>query len=241
MTNNELILVHEPGLGDHFICNGLVNWFSQHVDKLFLPTYDISIHNNLATVRALYANNTKVEIVPVPVFVYHWESRNTWDDYFGSWNTPVLQIYKPELANPFWYQYFYQQVGLDWNDHKRYATVPPASENAQELLQLVQHTYGADYKVVHNQSTAGTYEFQECGNSLLPTVNVTPGFSSSLLDWQLVLQNAQEIHACQSSVFWMCTVLDNLPNLLFYHDSRPTHHPIFPEHFPQWEFVTGYY
>jgi hypothetical protein len=241
VTINELILVHEPGLGDHFICNGLVNYISSQVDRVLLPTYDISVHNNKATVQALYANNPKVAIVPVPIFVNHWDSGFSWQDYFSSWNTPVLQIYKPQINNPLWYPYFYTQIGMAWEDHKRLAHIPPPTPRACELLEWAVTTHGRHYRVVHNNSTSGTFEFQQVGDTSLPTISVVPGLSDSLLDWQLVLANAQEIHACQSSVFWLCTILDGLPTALFYHDSRPTQHPIFPQHFPAWQFVTGYF
>lgn len=240
MKNTELILVHEPGLGDHLICNGLVNYLSKRVDKLLLATYANHAHQNLSTVTHLYSNNPQIEIIPVPIFLHHWLPCRSWQDYFGSWNTPILQIHKPPESNPYWYQYFYQQVGLPWQAFQAWADIPDPTARSWEILQEIIHQHGPHYRIIHNQSSHGVYEFQSISNINLPTVCITPGISNNLLDWQLVISHAQEIHVCQSSVFWLCNLLDVQTSNLYYHNSRPTNHHVFPQHFPKWTFVNGY-
>lgn len=240
MRQTEIILIPEIGLGDHFISNGLVNLLSQTVDKIFLPTYCNSVHNNVDTVRALYSENAKIEIVPVPLFLYHWTPGLSWQDYFNSWNIPILQVMKPPQQCVYWYTYFYEQFGLEWSLHRSVAHVP-ISERAKDLYAKTVAEYGPHYAVQHNTSSHGTYNFKPCGDERLPMVSIRQGVSSSLLDWAVVLENATEIHACQSSVFWLCNLLKNSKARLFYHNSRPSNHHIFPFHFPNWLFVNGYY
>lgn len=240
MKPNELILIPEIGLGDHFISNGLVNIVSGLVDKVFLPTYCNTVHNNVDTVKALYSENPKVAVVPVPWFLYHWTPGLSWQDYFNNWNTPILQVQKPPQSCLYWYLYFYEQFELDWSVHHTHAHVP-YSERAQELLTETRQQHGDEYRVIHNISSHGVYNFKACGNTALPTVEIKPGVSSSLLDWSLVLENAEEVHACQSSVFWLCNILKNCRGRFYYHNSRPSNHHIFPMHFPKWEFIHGYY
>ncbi len=240
MSYTEIMVIPEIGLGDHFISNGFVNLVSQKVDKIFLPTYCNSVHNNVDTVRALYSENPKVEIVPVPWFLYHWTPGLSWHDYFNSWNIPILQVMKPPQTCVYWYTYFYEQFDLDWRIHRTHAHVP-ISERAREIYAQVVAEYGPDYAVQHNTSSHGSYQFKPCGDPNLGMVSIRPGVSSSLLDWVLVLENAREIHACQSSVFWLCNLLKNTQGQRYYHNSRPSNHHIFPFHFPGWTFVNGYY
>ena len=37
IVDPELIIYHHLGLGDHLICNGLVNYLSLYFNKVFLP------------------------------------------------------------------------------------------------------------------------------------------------------------------------------------------------------------
>jgi hypothetical protein len=240
VSAKEIIFIPETGLGDHFLANALVNIVCRYVDKVFLPTYCNNVHNNLSSVKALYCENPKVEVVPVPWFLYHWTPGLSWQDYFNSWNTPILQLQKPPQTSPYWYTYFYEQFQLNWSVHRTHAYVP-YTKGAHQLLAEVVTTHGKNYRVVHSVSSHGRYDFKSCGDTTLPTVEIVPGITESLLDWVLVLENAREVHACQSSVFWLCNILKNCDATLYYHNSRPSNHFIYPVHFPRWIFVNGYF
>ena len=58
---NTLLLHHHLGLGDHFICNGLVNHLAEQHDRLYLP----SKRKNLGTVTSLYSEEPRVHVFPV--------------------------------------------------------------------------------------------------------------------------------------------------------------------------------
>lgn len=62
---DQLILHHHLGLGDHFICNGLVHALRHQlrVKTLILPVKE----HNLPTVRALYEGQEGIELMMFPV------------------------------------------------------------------------------------------------------------------------------------------------------------------------------
>ena len=46
------------GLGDHIVCNGLLNYFSESFDKIYLPVKSRDINN----INYLYKDNQKIEV-----------------------------------------------------------------------------------------------------------------------------------------------------------------------------------
>lgn len=235
---DEIAIAVEPGLGDHFICNGLINHISQFYNKIYLPVYDISVHPNWATVENLYSTNSQVRLVRLPRFVRHWESQRSWAHFFSTWNIPTLQVKLDPNRYPVrWYKWFYHQLLIDWHTHQTKCVLPPLSPMADQLFDRVVGDH-QQYVVVHDHSTAGHTPLVNMHHTDLPIVRITPGISSNLLDWRRVIAGATEIHAVQSSVFWLCNLMQpSIQGKLYYHKARPLEAPIDPEDFPSWTFV----
>ena len=49
------------GLGDHIVCNGLLNYFSESFDKIYLPVKSRDINN----INYLYKDNQKIEVFKI--------------------------------------------------------------------------------------------------------------------------------------------------------------------------------
>ena len=49
------------GLGDHIVCNGLLNHFSESFDKIYLPVKSRDINN----LNYLYKDNNKIQIFKI--------------------------------------------------------------------------------------------------------------------------------------------------------------------------------
>ena len=60
----QVILHHHLGLGDHFICNGLVHALKRQLglDRLVMPVKE----HNIPTVRCLYQVREDIELLPIP-------------------------------------------------------------------------------------------------------------------------------------------------------------------------------
>ena len=61
IVDPELIIYHHLGLGDHLICNGLVNYLSLNFNKVFLPVKKRNFNN----VSYLYKENNKIHLFKV--------------------------------------------------------------------------------------------------------------------------------------------------------------------------------
>lgn len=235
----EIAIAIEPGLGDHFICNGLVNYVSQFYHKVYLATYNIDVHANWPTVEALYQHCPRVSPVRIDQFVRHWEPQTSWYHIFSTWGLPVMQISFVDIGNPtHWYKSFYHQLLLPWSTWKTHASLPPAGSNEQVIFDQVVGDIG-EYILVHDLSTAGHNPVAKLDNPRnLPLIRITPGISRNLFDWRLVMARAAEVHFIQSSVFWLANLMgDQIQGRKFHHLSRPHALQIDPNDFLDWQIV----
>lgn len=237
--HHEIAIAIEPGLGDHFIHNGLIHHISQFYQKIYLPVYDIHVHPNWPTVCELYQHHPKIQPVRIDRFVRHWEPASNWSNLFSSWNIPVL---KPQFdyvhTGVAWYKWFYHQFYFPWSMWKTSACIPPVSARAEQLFEQICGGIG-EYVVVHDLSTAGHSPLVNMQTDL-PQVRIQPGIAPSLLDWTAVLERAAQIHAVASSVFCYASVLgDRIQGERYYHQCRPNQQAmIYADDFPEWTFVS---
>lgn len=213
--HDEIMIAHQSGLGEFFICNGLVNYFSQCYKKIYLP---VSV-NNYPTVKHLYSDNPRVNLL-------QWTEKDYVDvDYLDGYNMPLIDVNcwnnRPR-PNHFWYRYYYEQFGLSYDLRFTNSNIPNYTDRICEKI-----IPSNDYIVVHNSSSAGNYNLNiQTG---LEIIYVDNTISSNLVDWQPVFENATEIHAAPSSVFCLVDSLryhKKIKAKLYYHDIRLTNAPI---------------
>jgi hypothetical protein len=60
---NSIMVYHHLGLGDHFVCNGLVRAVLEQTKakRLYLPTKE----NNMVTVQQMYSDDSRIVCLPV--------------------------------------------------------------------------------------------------------------------------------------------------------------------------------
>ena len=61
IEDNEIVLHHHLGLGDHIICNGLVNQISNNLKTIYLP---VKTHY-YEMIKFLYKENDKIKLFQV--------------------------------------------------------------------------------------------------------------------------------------------------------------------------------
>jgi hypothetical protein len=200
----KLILYHHLGLGDHFVCNGLVNFLSQKYNLIYLPCKEI----NFPTVNYLYSENEDVKVF-----------KTTKDEdlsvltFSTLISAPIIRV-GFEHCNPLkWDRSFYEQLDIDFDFRYRLFNLP------KKKPEITLDVPDKKYILIHNKSSFGDYTLEidtKYEKIYVEKVN------DNLLSYIDLIQNAQEIHCIDSS---FCCLIDgiNLPNVkLIYHDIRKT-------------------
>ena len=221
----EVFLLHQMGLGEFFLCNGLVNYISLFYDKLYLP---MPSNISKSTVECLYSESSRVKPVQ-----YGTDVVCMLDQYFECLTIPQLVVdcwyHKP--PNSIWYKWYYEQFDIPYNYRYEYFSLPKNIPNADMVYDSVVPK-NKKYRVVHNShSGIGGYplelnSFQNDSNKL-ETIFLDPTITDNLLDWIKIFKNAEEIHVTPSSAFCLVDSIRDLvtPNI-FFHDMRLTNTPI---------------
>jgi len=209
--NKEVVLHHHLGLGDHFVCNGLVHQVATTYDKIHLPA---KLHN-FNTVQCLYQDWDNITVFPVAV-----EHRDV-IDYCNTKKLPVLRV---------GFEYldtcelecnicFYEQLNLDFSIRYSNFKLPSHIPNSDKLYETLVHTK-KDYVLLHQQSSIGKF-FVDI-KSKLPVIEIRPGLTENLLDYVKIIQNASEIHCIDSSVINLIDGMTHKTDKLFFHTIKPT-------------------
>ena len=220
----EILLVHQTGLGEYFLCNGLVNYFSKFYNKIYLP-----IPNKVmaSTVGSLYSENKKIELIQYDVGA-------AIDRYFECLNIPMVVVdcwnHRPHDA--IWYKYYYEQFDVPYSYRYKYFYLP-ISQNEDHVYDLVVQKK-KKYRVVHDgYSGVSNYpidltSWRSHDYTDMETIYLDPRITDNLLDWVKIFKNAEEIHVTPSSAFCLIDGIRShvTPNL-FFHDMRATVAPVF--------------
>lgn len=193
----ELVFVyHHLGLGDHFVCNGLVRHILSVLSplRLYLPTKQ----HNMTTVSSMYCDDRRVVCLPV----------RTDSD------VPVLPELRLQPAifqvgfskcRDDWDVSFYDSVGISfdvrWSDFKINRN-REAEETLQKSLGL---NDGTPYIVVHDTGSIGEFPLRIPTNTKVVRIEKK---TANLLDWCGVMENAQEVHCVDSSVVHLAQCLE---------------------------------
>ncbi|MGV8137966.1 MAG: hypothetical protein AB2L20_22375 [Mangrovibacterium sp.] len=202
----KIILHHHLGIGDHFVCNGLVNYLSLKFEKIYLICKD----KHLPTISYLYADNNMVTLLPV----YENEYRETLA-YALSYKLPVLRVGFDQCNLSDWNRSFYKQLQIPYKYRYTYFSIP--KQLPQELISVPNEKFIA----VHNQSSQCEFKIRLPTN-ITTVVYITKEACPNLLSFLPVLQNAEEIHCIDSAVFHLADGLTNITSKLYFHDVRDT-------------------
>jgi hypothetical protein len=207
-----LIVHHHLGLGDHFICNGLVHSILAKFgcSTLFLltkPEYAV-------TVRKLYEDFPAVEIVELP------EAYRLKEGVFSlllsqSNSMPLLKVsFKQDGKSPFDFA-FYRQLGIPF--FNRWTQFRAPRQNSQSELFFRKLIAAERYCLIANQSSAGEIEIDV--QTSLPVYRLKLGMTENMLDWIMVITNAAEIHCVDSAALHLVDSLNLKNTRLVYHNT----------------------
>jgi hypothetical protein len=214
----EIVLYHHTGLGDHFICNGLVNDFAERHAHLYLPCN--RIHE--ATVACLYSEQPKVTVVPVDNDRQHAEVAA----FAAARRLPIVKVGFAHCVPEAFDRSFYAQLQIPFEYRYTKFRLPSRIAHEDEVFDALAPR--VPYAVVHREASFGTYRLRI--TTPLPIVEITRFARrdfGNLLNYRKLLQRAAEIHCINSSVIHLASSIET-SGALFYHDVRKKNFQLAP-------------
>lgn len=202
MSNN-ITVYHHLGLGDHFICNGIIRTLAEKFDKIYL----FCKPHNIITVQQMYSDIC-VSLIPAKddAEVLRWASESqVFSIGFSAMNT-----------NENFDQQFYRQVGLDlserWGKFKCHRNLV----NEDKLIECLD--LPEKFALIHEDASRG-YAIDKSRISL-PTVSLRPMEGFSMIDWLGVADRAAEIHGIDSSFVLLVDSVETKADLFIHRYAR---------------------
>jgi hypothetical protein len=205
-----IVLYHHLGLGDHFVCNGLVNDVAERHDHVYLPCKNI--HED--TVACLYSEQPKVTVFPVDNARQHAEVAA----FAAERRLTVVKVGFEHCVAEAFDLSFYAQLRIPFEYRYTKFRLPSRIADENELFDAL--APDVPYAVVHREASFGLYRLRL--DTPLPLVEIrrTAGRPfANLLNYRRLLQRAAEIHCINSSVIHLASSIET-SGRLFYHDVR---------------------
>ena len=197
------------GLGDHIVCNGLLNYFSESFDKIYLPVKSRDINN----ISYLYKDNQKIEVFKIE----HSSEVKDINKFAKKNNLMTLKVGFKKRRPPFNLS-FYDQFGLPYSYSISKFRVPRDIKKEKSLYQHLKDVYKVKdrYQVVHNQSSYGKVSLQV--NNELPTIFIEKetDLYKNIFLYSKVIKNATEIHCLDSSFLHLVERVETDAELIFH-------------------------
>lgn len=210
IKDDEFILYHHLGLGDHIICNGLVNYLSKEYNIIHLPVKT----KNLKNVEYLYEENSSVNL---------FEIKNEETDvkkYSDIHNSKILKIGFKKRGKPF-NSGFYKQLNLPYSHSVDFFSLPKNIKFEKRLTNYMKSNFNVkgDYALVHNESSLGTIDLKISSNLKPIYVQKSLDIYKNMFLYRDLIENAAEVHCIDSSFIHLVERV-NTKGDLFYHNIK---------------------
>ena len=207
--SSEIIIYHHLGLGDHIVCNGLVNYISVQ-NQIYLPVKE----RNFKAINYLYKENKNINLFKI---------KNENEDIFNFAKLKKLDILKigfDNLQDPFNVS-FYKQLNLDYQISYEYFNLPIENDEErmqyEHLLSLYNTSVKEGYLFVHNESSEGSYKLKKLSKKKIIYPRKEEDIFQNIFLYRKLIENAKEIHCVNSSFLNLIDRL-NIKGELFFHD-----------------------
>ena len=218
----KLLIHNNTGLGDHLICNGIVNFLSES-KKIYL----ICNSKNFVSIRYLYSENHNVKVLPIfrnNIFekyllrVANFIAKDNFQSserliskiYSKILNLEILYLGFDDITYPEWDKSFYKVANIDFEMRYKYFKLP--SKLPKKLPKCPD-----SFILIQDISSQGKYDLtikSELKKIYLGEVK-TKNFFANLI----FVKNAKEVHCIDSSLAHLIEGMDRDVNQrLFFHD-----------------------
>ena len=202
-----ICIYHHLGLGDHFVCNGLVRTIADRdkVDFLYLPTKK----HNFSTVSQMYSDDRRIICLPV-------------DNDEQVYQLPQLKVissfYRVGFENcrmADWDVSFYDSMSIPFD--ARWFGWKCKRNYYREKMLLEKLGIGIDepYILLHDTGSIGKYDLNI--NTTDRLLRIEP-ITDSLLDWYGIIEGAKEVYCIDSSVIHLAQSIRK--SGIFYNTQR---------------------
>jgi hypothetical protein len=205
---NTVVIHHHLGLGDHIICNGLINQMS--ISKKIYLICKLQYYKNI---KYLYQNNNNVKIIPLTkVMTKSIKSEKIFSKIVSlCFFTKIKYIGFRQEEGDYFDKLFYKQADIDFKHRYMSFYVPNDSEN----MILVPDS---KFRLIHKESSLGNYDLKIKSDDLI-NIFVTKDLGRNIFSYINLIKNAQEIHCVDSSFIHLVDSF-KLSNSLYFHNVR---------------------
>lgn len=218
---NKIFVYHHLGLGDHFMCNGLVRYYAENYDKVYLFVKP----NNIDNVKFMYRDNQNIKFIALDdIGVRSFIQFNPMNNYLVVGITPewfynfdVKKIWKT-FDEGF---YAAANVPLEdkWNRFYLQRDIEKEKDAYYNKLRLKDNE---EFIFVHDNPEKGR-NFKE---SLIPKdikiVNPRKYLHITLFDFLYTIEKAKEVHVMNSSFMNLIDCIQLKTGKLFLHSYART-------------------
>ena len=182
-----ICIYHHLGLGDHFVCNGLVRTIADRdkVDFLYLPTKK----HNFSTVSQMYSDDRRIICLPV----------NTDEQVYQLPQLKVISsFYRVGFENcraTDWDISFYDSMSVSFD--VRWSGWKCTRNYYREKILLEKLGIDEPYVLIHDTGSIGKYDLKI--NTTDRLLRIEP-ITDNLLDWYGIIEGAKEVYCIDSSV-----------------------------------------
>lgn len=205
---NKILVHHHLGLGDHIICNGLINYLSRS-KKIYLIC-KLQLYKN---VNYLYSQNKNVVVVPLTKFMYKsMKSEKRFSRIYSKLlRTNILYLGFSQQKGEYFDELFYKQAAVDFSNRYESFYVP---ENPTNMIEIP----GVKFRLVHRESSIQNYNLKIKSDDLL-TIFATKELGKNMFSYIDLIRKATEIH-CVDSAFIHLVDSFELNSSLYFHNIR---------------------
>lgn len=207
--SDKFILWHHLGLGDHIICNGLLNRISQNYEKIYLPAKP----NNFESIKYMFRDNKKIE-------VFFTGSKNEKDDiikFAKESNYKILKVGFNKIKPPF-NKSFYDQLDLPYSISFDFFRIPNETNQFEELEKHLKNFYEVkdSFNLIHSEGSLGkvNLKMKDSKNNIF-VEKESDKFKNIFLYINLI-KKAKEIHCIDSSFIHLVERIETNAKLYFH-------------------------
>tara|TARA_R110002096_G_scaffold121955_3_gene263958 strand:+ start:841 stop:1578 length:738 start_codon:yes stop_codon:yes gene_type:complete len=194
-----LIIHHHAGLGDHFMCNGVVNYIVDSTD--FDYYYVLTKERNYKTVSEMYSYSDKIRTLAFSDEIEDTiQHRLPVNGRYIQIGFGYLENYMRENPDKDFSYAFYDQFDLPFSDKWDRFKI---QRNEIEENKIYEQLVGDDeeYIFVHDVSSVGKYDLNI--DSKLKIIKPKLGITNNTTHFLKVIENAKEVHCLDSSFISM--------------------------------------
>lgn len=209
VRNNTFIAHTHQGLGDHIVCNGLINHFLEKFEKIHLPVKSRDLNN----ITHLYRGTSNIEIFKIE----NDTEEEDVQEYSKANKLKVLKVGFKKRLPPF-NKSFYSQFNLPYSISFEKFYLQRDENKETELFNYLKDFYNIkkEFQLVHNQSSFGKVELNT--NKNLPSIYIDKDTDifKNIFYYSKVIELASEIHCLDSSFLHLVERIQTKANLYFH-------------------------